>query len=260
MRRRSKCNEICDSPNPSAGSDVASINTTATLSASGAYYAVSGSKKWITNGLFADYMTTAVRTSPNALSVLIVPLSSPGVSRHRIPTSGCRASGTALITLNNVRVPVGNLLGKEGDGFKLVMSNFNSERLSLSITAIRLSRVCWGEAWSWANRRTTFGKPLIERQVIRAKFAKVLNTRLSLRTSAYLLALDGERYRELSRMARTIVLAYKGDTESMGGCPNRCSSRPAKGPVWTINRNVLSRSAADIRRVCLATTVFCRLI
>ena len=163
----------------SAGSDVASINTTATLSADGTFYAVSGSKKWITNGLFADYMTTAVRTSPNTLSVLVVPLNSPGVSRHRIPTSGTRASGTALISLNNVHVPVENLLGKEGDGLKLVMANFNPERLNLSVAAIRLSRICWSEAWSWASRRTTFGKPLIERQVIRAKFARVLYTPLS---------------------------------------------------------------------------------
>ena len=164
---------------PAAGSDVASIKTTATLSADGTCYAISGSKKWITNGLFADYMTTAVRTSPTALSLLIIPLSSPGVSRHRILTSGGRASGTALITLNNVRVPAENLLGKEGDGFNLIMANFNLERLNLSVIAIRLSRTCWSEAWSWANRRTTFGKPLIERQVIRAKFAKVLHPALS---------------------------------------------------------------------------------
>jgi hypothetical protein len=206
-------------------------------------------------------MTAAIRTSPNALSVLLVPLSSPGVLRHRILTSGCRASGTALITLNNVRVPVENLLGKEGDGFKLVMANFNYERLNLSVTALRLSRICWGEAWSWANRRTTFGKPLVERQVIRAKFAKVLNTHsLSPSKSAYLLALDGERYRELSSMARTTMLAYKGDTKSMGGCPDRCSGCLVEGAVWALDRNVLSRSAADLWRVCFVTTAFSRSI
>lgn len=164
---------------PAAGSDVASIKTTATLSADGTCYAISGSKKWVTNGLFADYMTTAVRTSPNALSLIIVPLNSPGVSRYRILTSGGQASGTALITLNNILVPAENLVGKEGDGFRLITANFNLERLNLSAMSIRLSRTCWSEAWSWANRRTTFGKPLIERQVIRAKFAKVYHPVLS---------------------------------------------------------------------------------
>jgi alkylation response protein AidB-like acyl-CoA dehydrogenase len=106
-----------------------------------------------------------------ALSFLIIPLNLPGVSRYCTLTSGCRASGTALITLNNVRVPVENLLGKERDGLKLVMANFNTERLNFSVMASRLSRICWSEAWSLANRRTTFGKPLVGRQVIRANFA-----------------------------------------------------------------------------------------
>ncbi|KAM3087001.1 hypothetical protein ACMFMG_001110 [Clarireedia jacksonii] len=159
---------------PDAGSDVANIKTTATRE--GNHYIVNGSKKWITNGIWADYVTAAVRTgSPGAagISLLIIPLNSKGVSRRRMHNSGVNASGSTFITFDDVLVPVDNLLHKENRGFEVIMSNFNAERRSIATSAIRLSRVCLEDAWKHALTRETFGKKLIENSIIRAKFAKM---------------------------------------------------------------------------------------
>lgn len=116
---------------PEGGSDVANIRTTATLEEDGAigeahYYVVNGCKKWITGAPWATHMTTAVRTSgPGAagLSVLVIPLSSPGVTITRISNSGQNAGGASLVDLDSVRVPVSNRLGAEGAGFKIILKS-----------------------------------------------------------------------------------------------------------------------------------------
>ncbi|ODQ52354.1 acyl-CoA dehydrogenase NM domain-like protein [Saitoella complicata NRRL Y-17804] len=161
---------------PDAGSDVGGITTTAEKARDGTHYLVNGAKKWITNGVFADYMTTAVRTGgPGAsgISVLVVPLDTPGVTRRKIHNSGVNASGSTYVELDNVKVPVSNLLGKEGEGFKIIMSNFNHERLWLSYQANRMSRCCVEDALLHAMNRQAFGKALIEQPVIRAKLSEM---------------------------------------------------------------------------------------
>jgi alkylation response protein AidB-like acyl-CoA dehydrogenase len=97
-----------------AGSDVANIKTTAVRK--GDHYIVNGSKKWITNGIWADYATAAVRTGgPGAagVSLLIIPLKVQGVSTRQMFNSGVGASGSTFITFDDVRVPVENLIHKE---------------------------------------------------------------------------------------------------------------------------------------------------
>ncbi|KIJ38426.1 hypothetical protein M422DRAFT_176444 [Sphaerobolus stellatus SS14] len=161
---------------PEAGSDVAGIRSTAVLSADKTHYIVNGAKKWITNGLWSDYVTTAVRTGRpgiEGISLLIVPLNAPGVTRRRIQNSGLYASGSTYIGLSDVKVPVRNLIGKENEGFKIIMSNFNPERLSLAVGSLRLARTCYEEAWRHALTRKTFGNSLMANQVIRAKFANM---------------------------------------------------------------------------------------
>lgn len=79
--------------------------------------------------------------------------------------------GSTYITFEDVEVPADHLLGKENQGFALIMSNFNPERLSLATAAIRLSRVCAQDAYDYACDRETFGKKLIEHEAIRSKFA-----------------------------------------------------------------------------------------
>lgn len=157
---------------PDGGSDVANIKTTAEKR--GGKYIVNGAKKWITNGIWADYCTTAVRTggpSHGGISLLVVPLKAPGVTTRRMENQGVNASGSTYITFEDVEVPLDHLIGKENDGFRLIMSNFNPERLSLATAAIRLSRVCVQDAYDYACDRETFGKKLIEHEAIRSKFA-----------------------------------------------------------------------------------------
>jgi len=155
-----------------AGSDVANITTTAERK--GDVYVVNGAKKWITNGIWATHCTAAVRTGgpgKGGISALIIPLTSKGVSRRKILNSGVAASGSTYIEFDDVKVPVANLLGKENQGFKIIMSNFNHERLWLACTSLRMARVCLQDAYSYALSRHTFGKALINHQAIRTKFS-----------------------------------------------------------------------------------------
>jgi len=157
---------------PFVGSDVAAMQTTAVKSACGKFYIVNGTKKWITNGTFSDYFTTAVRTSPKGLSMLLIPRGE-GVETKKIATSYSSAAGTAYVTFDNVKVPVENLLGEENKGLHIVLSNFNHERWNMAVFTIRQVRQITEECFKWAHLRKVFGKPLISQPVIRLKFANM---------------------------------------------------------------------------------------
>eukprot|EP00760_Papus_ankaliazontas_P034218 PhM_4_TR7050/c0_g1_i1/m.84493 len=162
---------------PSTGSDVAAIATRAVKSADGKHYIVKGLKKWITNGTYADYFVTAVRTSDDphkGLSFLLVERSMEGFTSRKIGIRGSDISGTALLEFDNVKVPVENLIGRENDGFKYIMHNFNHERFYVSILGGRMSRICVEESIKYALKRKAFGKTLSEQPVIRAKIAKMV--------------------------------------------------------------------------------------
>jgi alkylation response protein AidB-like acyl-CoA dehydrogenase len=93
---------------------------------------VNGTKKWITNGIYADYFTTIVRTGTDGrsgISVLVIERG-PGVTTRQMDCMGLTGSGTTFVTFEDVKVPVGNLLGKQNQGFRIVMHNFNHERYS----------------------------------------------------------------------------------------------------------------------------------
>ncbi|KAI0529888.1 acyl-CoA dehydrogenase/oxidase [Xylaria digitata] len=159
---------------PDAGSDVANLTCEAKLSEDGKHYIVNGEKKWITNGIWSDYFTTAVRTGGegmNGVSLLLIERDLGGVSTRRMDCQGVWSSGTTYITFEDVKVPVENLLGKENQGFKVIMTNFNHERVGIIIQSLRFSRVCYEESVKYASKRRTFGKKLIDHPVIRMKLA-----------------------------------------------------------------------------------------
>ena len=161
---------------PDAGSDVANLTCEAVLSADKTHYIVNGAKKWITNGIWCDYFTTAVRTGgPGTLgiSVLLIERSAGGVSTRKMDCQGVWSSGTTYITFEDVKVPVGNLIGRENKGFSVIMTNFNHERIGIIIQALRFSRVCYEESMKYAHKRETFGKKLYEHPVIRMKLAQM---------------------------------------------------------------------------------------
>ena len=171
---------------PGAGSDVAHLKTTARLD--GDHYVVNGSKTYITGGMNANWFTTAVRTGgegAGGVSALLIPADAEGVSRTALDKKqGWWCSDTATIYFDNVRVPVGNLIGQENKGFSVIMNNFNAERLAMAAAMEGLSRVCLEDAVTWARERTTFGQRLADHQVIRHKIAE-MKMRLNA-TQAYL--------------------------------------------------------------------------
>jgi len=170
-------NRICLAiTEPDAGSDVANLTCEAKLTEDGKHYIVNGEKKWITNGIWADYFTTAVRTGGpgmGGVSVLLIEKTSPGVSVRKMDCQGVWSSGTTYITFEDVKVPVENLIGKENQGFKVILTNFNHERLGIVIQCNRFSRVLYEESMKYANKRKTFGKKLVEHPVIRMKLAQM---------------------------------------------------------------------------------------
>jgi acyl-CoA dehydrogenase len=157
---------------PSGGSDVAAIKTTAVRD--GNDYVVNGSKTFITSGMRADFITTAVRTGEpgmGGLSVLVIESGMAGFTRSPLHKMGWWCSDTATLYFDNVRVPVANRIGAENAGFMAIMLNFNNERIMLSAQALAFAQVCYDEALAYARERQTFGKPLIKNQVIKHKLA-----------------------------------------------------------------------------------------
>jgi len=155
---------------PSGGSDVANLRTTARRD--GGVYVVNGEKTFITSGMRADYITTAVRTGgpgPGGVSLLVIEGGTPGLARTPLKKMGWWASDTATLYFDNCRVSAGNLLGEEGAGFKIIMHNFNHERLTMAAGCTAAARVCVDDAIEYAKQRHTFGKPLAQHQVIRHK-------------------------------------------------------------------------------------------
>merc|ERR1712232_1069062 len=109
----------------------------------------------------------------NGLSLLLVEKDMPGVKTRKMKCSGVWSSGTTYVTFDDVKVPKGNLLGKENQGFKYIMENFNHERFAICVMTNRFSRVCLEESLKFANKRKTFGKTLVQHPVIRWKIAEM---------------------------------------------------------------------------------------
>ena len=159
---------------PSGGSDVANLKTTAKLE--GDHYVVNGSKTFITSGMRADFVTTAVRTGGpgmGGVSLLVIEAGTPGFTRTPLHKMGWWCSDTATLYFDNCRVPAANRIGPENAGFMAIMLNFNNERIMLAAQALAFAQVCYDESLAYARERHTFGKPLIKNQVIKHKLAEM---------------------------------------------------------------------------------------
>ncbi len=159
---------------PDAGSDVASIRTTAAKVDGG--YLVNGSKTFITGGVRADILVTAVRTTEqgghHGLSFLIIERG-PGVESSALEKLGWHASDTALISFDDVFVPAENLLGEENAGFYLIMANFQWERLLMALGAVGAMQAAFERTLAYALERTTFGMAIGHHQAIRHQLAEI---------------------------------------------------------------------------------------
>jgi acyl-CoA dehydrogenase len=182
---------------PGGGSDVAGLRTTAVRD--GDHYVVNGAKTFITSGIRADFVTTAVRTGGEGyggISLLVIDKGLAGFTVSKpLDKMGWRSSDTAELSFADVRVPVGNLVGDEGKGFLYIMENFQSERLGLAVHAYATAQRCVELVIDWVKNRETFGRALVSRQVVRHKIAEMARQADVARTytrAAYDTWLDGD--------------------------------------------------------------------
>jgi len=161
---------------PSGGSDVAQLQTRATRVAGG--WSLSGSKLFITSGMRADWLLVAARTGgPGAggVSLFLVAGGSKGLARTPLKKIGWWASDTAALYFDEVFVPDERLVGEVDQGFRLVMRNFNGERMTMAAGALGFAMTCVEDALEWARERRTFGQRLVEHQVVRQKLVRMID-------------------------------------------------------------------------------------
>ena len=193
---------------PGAGSDVANIKIRARRD--GADYVINGNKMWITNGTQADWMCMLANTCEGDIhtskSLICVPLKTKGVSVERkLDKLGMRASDTALLHFDDVRVPQRYRIGEEGRGFVYQMVQFQEERLWGVASTLRWMEKAIRQTIDYTRQRTVFGKPVLENQVVHFKLAE-LNTKVELLRSliyrAAELMMRGEDVTLLASMAK----------------------------------------------------------
>jgi acyl-CoA dehydrogenase len=161
---------------PGAGSDVASLSTTARRVDGG--YIVNGAKTFITNGVRADFLVCAVKTTEegghHGISFLVLEREMPGYEvTNKLEKMGWHSSDTGELAFTDVEVPAENLLGEENEGFKLIMANFQWERLTMALGAVGGMQRVFEETLRYAKEREAFGRPIGRFQAIRHKFAEM---------------------------------------------------------------------------------------
>jgi alkylation response protein AidB-like acyl-CoA dehydrogenase len=161
---------------PGIGSDLASLGTTALRD--GDHYVVNGSKTFITNGINADLVITAVKTDPSerhrGISLLVLERGMDGFTRGRnLEKVGLHAQDTAELFFDDVRVPVANRLGDEGAGFRHLMENLPQERLSIALSGVAAARAAFEWTLAYTKERTAFGQPIGSFQNSRFRLAEM---------------------------------------------------------------------------------------
>ena len=158
---------------PFGGSDVGGMRTTAVKK--GDTYVLNGSKTFITNGVYSDYLIVAAKTSPElgnkGISIFVMDRDLPGISATKLDKLGWRASDTAEIAFDNVVIPAENLMGEENLGFPYIMQHFALERLIMGVNAHARSEWALEYAIGYMKERTAFGKPISKFQALRHKVA-----------------------------------------------------------------------------------------
>lgn len=158
---------------PNSGSDVAAIRTTARLD--GEFYVINGSKTFVTNGVNADFVVTAVKTNANAgpggISLIVIDRDAVGFSARKLDKIGWKCSDTGELFFDNVRVPANQLIGEENMGFYYIMEGFQLERLVTAVGAVSAAEQAISITSAYLNQREAFSRPLSKYQVIRHRLA-----------------------------------------------------------------------------------------
>ena len=189
------------------GSDVAAVKTTARKD--GSDYLINGSKMWITNGMQADWCCLLANTSDAPVhknkSLIIVPMDAAGITRQKITKIGMHSSDTAQLFFDNVRVPQRNLIGQEGIGFMLQMLQFQEERLYGAAGSLRSLDRQIDQTIAYTRQRKTFGKPILDNQVVHFRMAELRTEVEALRALTYRAVesyISGKDVTKLASMAK----------------------------------------------------------
>ncbi len=160
---------------PFGGSDVAGMRSTAIKK--GDKYILNGSKTFITNGVYSDYLIVAAKTDPSdkykGISIFVVDREAAGITATKLDKLGWRASDTAELAFDNVEIPVENLMGEEGKGFPYIMQHFALERLIMGVNAHARADFALDYVINYMQERVAFGKSLDKFQVLRHKIAEM---------------------------------------------------------------------------------------
>ncbi|TVZ25468.1 hypothetical protein JM83_0387 [Gillisia sp. Hel_I_86] len=160
---------------PFGGSDVAAMRTTAVKK--GDNYVINGSKTFITNGIYSDYLIVAAKTSPDkggkGMSIFLIDRDAPGISATKLDKLGWRASDTAEIAFDNVEIPAANLMGDEDKGFSYIMQHFAFERLIMGVNAHARAEFALDYAINYMGERMAFGKTIDKFQALRHNVAEM---------------------------------------------------------------------------------------
>lgn len=158
---------------PFGGSDVAGMRTTAVKS--GDKYIINGSKTFITNGVYSDYLVVAAKTNPEiggkGISIFVMDRDTPGISATKLDKLGWRASDTGEIAFDNVEIPAENLMGEENMGFAYLMQHLALERLIMGVNAHARAEFALDYAKQYMSERSAFGKTIDRFQALRHTFA-----------------------------------------------------------------------------------------
>ncbi|NBB07472.1 acyl-CoA dehydrogenase [Pseudomonas monteilii] len=247
---------------PQAGSDASSLKTRAKLD--GDHYVLNGSKQFITSGQNAGVVIVFAVTDPDAgkrgISAFIVPTDSPGYQVARIEDKlGQHASDTCQIVFDNVRVPVANRLGAEGEGYKIALANLEGGRIGIASQAVGMARAAFEVARDYANERQSFGKALIEHQAVAFRLADMA-TKIAV---ARQMVLHAAALRDAGRPALVEASMAKLFASEMAekGCSDALQTLGGYGylsdfPLERIYRDVrvcqIYEGTSDIQRMVIA--------
>jgi citronellyl-CoA dehydrogenase len=227
-----------------AGSDVASLRTNAVKD--GADYVINGSKMYITNGLQADWICCLANTGDGPAhknkSLIIIPMDSPGITKHKIRKIGMMSSDTAQLFFDDVRVPQTNRIGEEGRGFIYQMQQFQEERLFAAARGPRVMEEAINETIEYTRQRKAFGKSILDNQVVNYRLAELQTEVEALRALTYHaveLYVAGEDVTKLASMAKLKVGRLQ--REVMDSCLQYWGGQ---GYVW---ESSISRRFRDFR-------------
>jgi len=227
-----------------AGSDVASLKTTARKD--GDDYLITGSKMYITNGLQADWMCCLANTGDGPAhrnkSLIIIPMDSPGITKHKIRKIGMMSSDTAQLFFDDVRIPQSNRIGEEGKGFIYQMQQFQEERLFAAARGPRVMEEAINETIEYTRQRKAFGKSILDNQVVHYRLAELQTEVEALRALTFHAVeryVAGEDVTKLASMAKLKVGRLQ--REVMDSCLQYWGGQ---GYVW---ESSISRRFRDFR-------------